>query len=70
MKTNYYISLSFKKAWKKKILLWYSVHKRKLPWRERKSKFHKVWLSEVMLQQTTVKTVIPYYQNLLKNAQH
>lgn len=67
MKTNYYISSSFKKAWKKKILLWYSVHKRKLPWRERENQnFYKVWLSEVMLQQTTVKTVIPYYQKFIE----
>lgn len=39
---------------------WYDANKRVLPWRE-SSDPYKIWLSEVMLQQTQVKTVIPYY---------
>lgn len=42
------------------ILSWYYEHKRILPWRETDDPY-KIWLSEVMLQQTQVKTVIPYY---------
>ena len=49
----------------KKLLIWYKKHKRPLPWRETKDPY-KIWISEVMLQQTTSKAVIPYYKNFLK----
>jgi A/G-specific adenine glycosylase len=39
---------------------WYKIHRRKLPWRETDDPY-KIWVSEVMLQQTTVSAVIPYY---------
>ena len=47
-------------------LKWYDKHKRDLPWR-RSTDIYSVWLSEVMLQQTQVKTAIPYYIKWLKN---
>ncbi|MDO8520368.1 MAG: A/G-specific adenine glycosylase [Deltaproteobacteria bacterium] len=50
---------------KKKLLIWYSRYKRDLPWRRTKDPYA-IWLSEVMLQQTTVETVIPYYHRFLK----
>lgn len=40
---------------------WYSKHKRDLPWRRTKDPY-KIWVSEIMLQQTTVSTVIAYYE--------
>ena len=43
---------------------WYEKQKRPLPWRETTDPY-KIWLSEVMLQQTQVKTVIPYYNRWL-----
>ncbi|MCU0600374.1 MAG: A/G-specific adenine glycosylase [Desulfobacterales bacterium] len=43
---------------------WYQKSKRPLPWRESKSPYF-VWVSEVMLQQTQVNTVIPYYQRFI-----
>lgn len=46
------------------LLGWYDAHKRDLPWRKTKDPY-KIWLSEVMLQQTTVQTVIPYYRRFL-----
>ena len=50
------------------LLRWYDKHRRHLPWRsapgERADPYH-VWLSEVMLQQTTVKAVGPYYAKFL-----
>ena len=49
----------------KKLLKWYSDHKRSLPWRKNPTPY-RVWISEVMLQQTTVSTVIPYYEKFLK----
>ena len=48
-----------------KLLDWFTINKRKLPWRENRN-FYKTWLSEVMLQQTQVKTVIPYFNNWIK----
>jgi len=45
-------------------MAWYDRHRRVLPWRARrgvKPDPYRVWLSEIMLQQTTVKTVAPYY---------
>jgi len=63
----YHIKKEFKTAWQKKILQWYSKNKRDLPWRQKKNQqFYNIWISEVMLQQTTVKTVIPYYDKFLK----
>lgn len=47
------------------LLSWYDIHKRKLPWREINDPY-KIWLSEVMLQQTQVNTVIPYYNKWIK----
>ncbi len=47
------------------LLRWYRQHQRDLPWRG-ESRPYQVWISEVMLQQTQVVTVIAYYQNFLK----
>ncbi len=44
---------------------WYATHQRRLPWRDTSDPY-RIWLSEVMLQQTQVKTVIPYYHKFLK----
>jgi A/G-specific adenine glycosylase len=46
------------------LLSWYDKEKRDLPWR-RTSDPYKIWVSEIMLQQTRVDTVIPYYENFL-----
>ena len=53
----------------KKILYWYDNNKRTLPWRKKvsKKKHHYFTLvSEFMLQQTQVKTVIPYFEKFIK----
>jgi A/G-specific adenine glycosylase len=47
------------------LLAWYKSHGRPLPWRQSSDAYH-VWISEVMLQQTQVDTVIPYYQRFLE----
>ncbi|WP_162011855.1 A/G-specific adenine glycosylase [Streptococcus sp. S784/96/1] len=46
------------------LLAWYDREKRDLPWR-RTSDPYKIWISEIMLQQTQVITVIPYYERFL-----
>jgi A/G-specific adenine glycosylase len=47
-----------------RLLSWYRQNARKLPWRETKDPYA-IWVSEVMLQQTRVETVIPYYTKFL-----
>jgi A/G-specific adenine glycosylase len=47
------------------LLCWYQQNHRKLPWRETKNPY-RIWVSEVMLQQTQVKTVVSYYQNFIR----
>jgi A/G-specific adenine glycosylase len=50
------------------LLAWYDRHRRRLPWRAapgERSDPYRVWLSEIMLQQTTVKAVAPYYVRFL-----
>jgi len=49
----------------RRVLRWYSRHKRSLPWRGQKDPYA-VWVSEIMLQQTRVETVIPYYGRWMK----
>lgn len=44
---------------------WFEEHKRDLPWR-RTNDPYRIWVSEVMLQQTRVDTVIPYYNNFVQ----
>ena len=51
------------------LLTWYDREKRHLPWRygpRKRPDPYRVWLSEIMLQQTTVKAVIPYFERFLK----
>ena len=48
------------------LLAWYDAHGRKLPWREGARNPYRVWLSEVMLQQTTVPHAAPYYEKFLR----
>ena len=47
------------------LLRWYDLNKRNLPWRTANPDPYQVWLSEIMLQQTTVATVISYFQDFL-----
>lgn len=50
------------------LLAWYDEERRDLPWRVapgKRANPYRVWLSEIMLQQTTVKAVIPYYKRFL-----
>ncbi|HSG05393.1 MAG TPA: hypothetical protein VLB09_03240, partial [Nitrospiria bacterium] len=53
-------------AFRKKLLAWYRKNKRDLPWR-RTSDPYRILVSEIMLQQTQVDTVIPYYRRFLKS---
>jgi A/G-specific adenine glycosylase len=50
---------------RQKILRWYAFSKRDLPWRRTRDPY-RIWVSEIMLQQTQVATVIPYYKKWLR----
>lgn len=47
------------------LLAWYGQNKRDLPWRKNKDPY-RIWVSEIMLQQTRVDTVIPYFERFMK----
>ena len=46
------------------IARWYACARRDLPWRRTREPYH-IWLSEIMLQQTRIEAVIPYYHRFL-----
>lgn len=46
------------------LINWYDQNRRELPWRKHKDAY-KIWISEVMLQQTTVAAVVPYYEKFI-----
>ncbi|MFT4106436.1 MAG: A/G-specific adenine glycosylase [Lacrimispora sp.] len=48
------------------LLFWYKEHARSLPWREEPSPY-RVWISEIMLQQTRVEAVKPYFERFMEN---
>ena len=47
------------------LLKWFKEHQRKLPWRENYEPYQ-VWISEIMLQQTQVKTMLPFYRRWME----
>ena len=51
--------------WVRRLLIWFDLHQRRLPWRDDSQPYH-VWLSEVMLQQTQVDTVVPYFERFVQ----
>ena len=53
----------YQTQWASLLFEWFNLHRRELPWREIARDPYKVWVSEIMLQQTKVETVKPYYEN-------
>ena len=54
-----------KAAIEQKLLSWFLQHRRSMPWRTRRTPY-RVWISELMLQQTRVDQVIPYFERFMK----
>ncbi|MBS4914014.1 MAG: A/G-specific adenine glycosylase [Veillonella sp.] len=52
-------------AWTGELLDWYDRNKRELPWRETKDPY-KIWVSEIMSQQTRIEAMRPYYENWMR----
>jgi len=59
------LSSSSLSRFRKNLLAWFSQFQRDLPWRRDKDPY-RVWLSEIMLQQTRVAAAIPYYLRFLE----
>jgi A/G-specific adenine glycosylase len=55
-----------KRYFSKKLVEWYDLNKRNLPWRLTTDPY-KIWLSEIILQQTRVQQGLPYYERFVKN---
>jgi len=54
-------------SFSEKVLAWYDLHgRKKLPWQQHINPY-RVWVSEIMLQQTQVKTVIPYFERFMES---
>jgi A/G-specific adenine glycosylase len=51
--------------WRRRLLTWFRRHRRDLPWRRNRDPYA-IWVSEVMLQQTQVATVIPFFERFLQ----
>src|ERR1700689_2135691 len=52
------------KTFQTQLLAWFRAHQRDLPWRRSRDPY-RIWVAEVMLQQTRIAAVMPYYQNFL-----
>lgn len=50
---------------RRELLAWYRANRRDLPWRRRRDPY-RVWLAEIMLQQTRIAAVLPYYERFLE----
>lgn len=59
------MNYEYKEEFRKELVDWFKREKRDLPWRQTTDPY-KIWVSEVMLQQTRVDTVIPYYKRFLE----
>ncbi|MEE3371076.1 MAG: A/G-specific adenine glycosylase [Planctomycetota bacterium] len=55
----------WRQSLRRRLLTWFRAHGRDLPWRRTRTLYH-VWVSEIMLQQTQVVTVVPFFQRFIK----
>ena len=56
-----FLTASWRQTFRRRLKAWYARQARDLPWRRTHDPY-RIWISEIMLQQTQVKTVIPYYE--------
>jgi A/G-specific adenine glycosylase len=53
------------KSFQRRLLDWFRAHRRDLPWREHRDAY-RIWVAEIMLQQTRIAAVMPYYERFLE----
>jgi A/G-specific adenine glycosylase len=61
-----WLDTDWRRAVRRRLLPWFQSHARQLPWRREVTPY-RVWISEIMLQQTQVATVIPYFERFLES---
>ena len=59
------LDLGWRRRLRSRVLRWYDQNGRKLPWRESADPY-RIWISEIMLQQTTVAAVVPYFERFIE----
>lgn len=59
------IELQEKEALQQSLITWFQSHRREMPWRESANPYF-IWISEIMLQQTQVVTVVPYFERFIR----
>lgn len=59
------LNTEHKRYFSQELLDWYEINKRDLPWRRHRDPYY-IWVSEIMLQQTRVDTVIPYFHRFIE----
>ena len=57
-------SAEWKRSFRRRLIAWYRRHARDMPWRGTRDPY-RVWVSEIMLQQTQVATVVPYFERFV-----
>ncbi|MCA9213340.1 MAG: A/G-specific adenine glycosylase [Planctomycetales bacterium] len=62
---NYVPDTTWNQQLRRRLLNWFDAHARDLPWRESRDPY-KIWVSEIMLQQTQVETVRPYFKRFIE----
>ncbi|MGA9142277.1 MAG: hypothetical protein WB007_00820, partial [Candidatus Acidiferrales bacterium] len=53
------------RTFQSRLLAWFRAHRRDLPWRASRDPY-RIWVAEIMLQQTRIAAVIPYYEKFLR----
>src|SRR4051812_26888957 len=64
MRSQITLNESREEVFRERLLAWYGVHARELPWRNNRDPYQ-VWVSEIMLQQTRVAAVLEHYREFL-----
>ncbi len=64
-KSAWWTDTTARSRFRRSLLKWFDRHQRQLPWRQQKSPY-RIWVSEIMLQQTQVATVINYFERFIK----
>lgn len=63
--TELEVPIALRRAVPARLLGWFARHRRRLPWRTRRAPY-RVWVAELMLQQTRVEQVVPYYERFMR----
>ena len=62
---SHHLDADARRRWRRRLLPWYDRNRRDLPWRQNRDPY-RVWLSEIMLQQTRVAAVLDHYRRFLQ----